>query len=226
MKNTELDKITRLIVDIFETPEAEVNCDIATNQMIQSLNANLNEEESKKIFTELWHHLRFCEECFNDYQLLLDLNTEIDAYEIKATAFPRKLRKENLNPWWPLGKLDLKLTLGDFKLVQTDLTLRSETPQYKPQTIHIEELNADIRLILEPGELDDTKDLFVTIKMESGNLEGASLWLKPENENSHLIENSMDAVGGTFFSTLGAGTFSLLVQLQDRGIVIQDIKIP
>jgi hypothetical protein len=65
--------LARLVQDMFETQDEEIQCEEAGVLIGRSADALLSDEDSQKQYPALWRHFHFCSNCAEEYALAMEL---------------------------------------------------------------------------------------------------------------------------------------------------------
>ncbi|MCP5094060.1 MAG: hypothetical protein GY943_00755 [Chloroflexi bacterium] len=224
-------KISNLVTDIFETQADEIQCDEAGNQMARAVYANLGDDGTRQTFARLWHHLKVCSNCAQEFSLLQEVVTAETAVSSTPPPqtppvpdngrFPRLSTLKNaISIQFPgfSAQLGHALTRGEEMLVAPTAVPFPHTPITLELDVAINETNPQQR------------DLFLTIIANEINLrnqlEGASIWLQLGDEGPITQEQTLDELGDTAFSNLRPGRYALRLTLAKQHFVVSNITLP
>lgn len=228
-------QLPKLIEHISITEDMEIDCSQAATQMEQIAAANLSEAQSRHAYPDLWHHFQFCPDCRAEYEMLVALAQAYHANELTAAAALPTIPGQTDSLLQRLQRA-VDFLFGGFEtaVFSTDTSAalrRSHRGELFGDPVEIE-LDDDLLIIFDVkiNEAEPTlSDLFCTVETadlaDPAALEGFAAWLL-EDDKTVLSEQSLDISGDVLFSQLIPGAYTLLLHINGRDYVINNLIVP
>lgn len=221
----------QLVTAIFNTEQSEIQCAIAADMMSQSTEERLSTADSQQRFPALWQHFHMCPDCYDEYQMLVELIRLEDAEQlVEPTAVPPVPTEKK--PAWRMQIADAFTTaFAGFPKAAAAPSIRGETLGVEPVQLSLDNEQFRLEFDVEISEQNSQhRDLFCAVEslVENGSsqFEAAPVWLQVGDEGPILYEEALDELGEAVFTNLPPDRYTFGLQIGQQLYIVQDLFIP
>ncbi len=231
----EYNELRRLVNNIYVAQDDDIQCDKATTLMMQSAEATLPDEISRKQFPALWSHFEVCADCVREYTMLVRLaQLEAAAQLPQLKQFPPPPSKDHGRKWATVKDTIAKTMTGFAAMPEWAFRQHKGVPQgtgFEPVIIELETEKAQIELIADMNTLNhENYDLICTVEILDAAwnvfLEGTPIQLQQGVDGPIIQEETLDELGELAFANLAAGEYTLRLSLGGREYAVTNINLP
>lgn len=212
--STGSDVVIKLLNDIFATRPDEIQCDQVADEIVQCADRRLTDDEARERHPAMYHHFRYCEECANEYAMVMDF--------VRQDAAGLVLRPVQIPPL-PAYGAPAAVQISERRLADGQSTDVDEsglmTAVRRIANWLSDALTPPMQLALVRGR--QLGDRPVTAAMEGGEVT-LTLILKAEPASPHT--RRLDCIVETMSAKLEAALDSAPIQLvnEEDGKIVQD----
>jgi hypothetical protein len=228
----EEDKFKRLVEEIFATRDDEIQCREAEDLIARCSDALLADEEVRRQYPQLWHHLGLCPDCAEVFRGVMALaRDEAEGHLPQPERRPPVPDEEESQMQQTPGETVSRLFAGFSSRMAAAVT-RGETGIVEPVTITFPEDGVSVTLDVAPAVSDpQRRDLYCTVTTEGDrpaqSPEGAPVWLQTAEYKTVVVEKTLDDLGDALFEGIAPGTYGLRLCLAgNKEYRIAQIEIP
>ena len=223
----------RLVKDIFNTQDDEIQCKEAQILIARCTQMLLTADESRRQYPALWHHFRLCPDCVEEYGLAMELaRQERDGKsQIPSHIPPLPDAGNSTIRDWVANAIVTAFPGFPQLLPGAGAPVRGEPLIAEPVDVILSESVLHLTLDVVVNEWDnDLRDLFCTISPTDqapyATIEGAPVWLLLGNEGPPASEQALDELGDVAFPRLRPGLYALRLDLAGQAHIVTDIVLP
>lgn len=223
----------RLVEDIFNTQDDEIQCDEARILIARCTQVLLTADESRCQYPALWHHFRFCPDCAEEYGLAMELARQEEDGQLQRPAHIPPLPDKDSSSIRDWVASVVVTAFPGFPPLSTGAgaLVRGEASIAEPVDVILSESVLCLTLDVVVNEWDnDLRDLFCTIssidQAPYATMEGVPVWLLLGGEGPPVSEQALDELGDVAFPRLRPGLYALRLDLEGQAYIVTDIELP
>lgn len=228
----------RLINDIYMSQEDDIGfgCDAAAATMERCAESLLSDEESQAQYPKLWRHFHFCEDCRDEYQMLMDIaQLEAAGGLIEPKSIPPIPTEQptSFALWFQDAKEAIIAIFTGFP--RQPATMRRSRNQsfepVEPAEIELDEGNLILTFDVTANSKEpDLRELFCFVEKEDEalqeTLEFAPVWLQQGPGGPVIQEQALNDKGNVTFSFLSPGPYTFRLYLAGQEYVVEKLVLP
>jgi len=222
--------LTRLVRDVFDMRDDDIQCDQAAIQATHAADACLDDAESRRQYPGLWRHMQFCPDCAAEYRMALTLaHLEADGRLEPVSPIPPLPDPAGRPPFWSQVKETLTARFPGFPVLTGAGARGVELRAGAPVEVTLR-LGLRVSFDSAANPRDPALcDLFCAVVADDpplrATLEGAPIWLQLES-GAVVQEKSLNDVGDGAFYQLAPQRYTWRLYLADQEFVVSDILLP
>lgn len=229
--NTEIDKLTHLVQDIFATRDDEIQCTQARTQMTRAAQALLSDDDARREYPAMWYHFRFCQDCAEEYKMLrelmaLETTGQLD-YPLDVPPSPDGGKKTI----WSLTKEAITAFFPGFAPTLAEALTRGQELGVEPAVIELAHGRLTVMVDVGQHETDPAlRNLFINAttlddRLQT-NLDGSLIWLQLGDLGPAIQEQVLDSFGDVAFRNVSPGQYTIRLQVAGEEYGILGVDIP
>lgn len=225
----------RLINDIYMSQEDDIGfgCDAAAASMERCAEGLLSDEGSRAQYPKLWRHFHFCQDCADEYQMLMDIALlEAAGGLIKAKSLPPipTEQRTGFSSWFQDAKEAISALFTGFTM-QPATVRRSTTLMVEPVEIELDEGNLILTFDVTANSKEtQLRDMHCFVETEDEALEEilefAPVWLQKGPDGPVIQEQALNDTGDVTFSFLSPGHYTFRLYLAKQEYVVENLVLP
>lgn len=221
------DKLNRLVQDVFATQTDEIQCEAAAVEMVRASTRPLAAEELQAQYPRLAHHLQFCANCAQEYELLRAVMADEAAGELTIPLAIPPVPNE-LPSLWRQIQDKVTAVFGGFSDTAPLALSRGSRLGIDPVDVDLDDGNVTVTIDVDVSEQDESlRNLFITIMpLTEMQLEGVTAALIRAANHHIIAETTLDELGDGAFLEIPPGQYELLWQTAAHTYVIEDLILP
>ena len=219
------DNPERLLAAIYQTAEAEIQCDMAHQLIARCADALAREAALPQAHPQLWQHLQLCADCAAEYALTLELAHLESAGELARPAkIPPVPALEPERSFWERVTRVFQVAFPGFAPAAW-AAVRSGGP-LPPEPAYIALGEATLSLDVVANADDPAlRDLLLTL--EAADVEGTPLALQVGDATGPVVQEQVcDALGDACFHSLPPGDYTVRVLWRGSEYRVPEIRVP
>jgi hypothetical protein len=223
----------RLVEDIFNTRDDEIQCEEARVLIARCTQALLTADEARRQYPALYHHFRFCPDCAEEYRLAMELARQEEGGQLhRPSHIPPAPARERSSVWAGMAKAVVAAFPGFPPLLSAaGAPVRGGDAIAEPVDVILGDSGLRVTFDVAVNERDDDlRDLFCTI-LSAGQapcvaFEGSPVWLLLGDAGPPVAEGVLDELGDVVFLRMPPGLYALRFNLAGQAYVVTDIVLP
>lgn len=231
--NDENRGVFRLVHDIYAVQDDDIACDEAAIQMDRSTEELLSDEQSRLQFPLLWRHFRLCQDCMEEYQMLIEIARLEAAGGLKKPDKipPRPREVQPLFDWSHLKDAITALFSGFTMPLQPAAVLRNTALTFEPVELELDDGNLIMTFDLVSNSTDSQLwDLHCWVESEEEAVEEmfefAPVWLQRGAEGPVVQEQALNELGDVIFSFLSPDHYTFGLYLAGQEYIVHNLVLP
>lgn len=234
--------LIRLAHDIYTVRHDEISYDEAAVLMERCADELLSDEESKAHFPQLWRYFKYSPDCYQEYQMLMDLARIEAAGELKVpeTIPPMPTEKaRGITEWFEGAKEAIGTLFSGFSgfTIQPAAQYRTGSMglTYEAIEVELDEGHLLITFDVKPNKSDpQLRDLHCYVETEEETeentieemLEFAPVWLQQAANGAVVQEQALNELGDVTFCLVSPGDYTFRLYLAGQEYVVENVVVP
>ena len=234
--NHENNGLVALVVDIYAQQDNDISYDEAVVLMERCVKELLSDEQSKAQFPLLWRYFELYPDCYQEYQMLMDIARLEAAGQLSQPAdIPPMPTEKPIRRWFEGVKDVISVFFSGFT-IQESLVRRTgpHTREFEPVEMELEEGNLIITFDLANDTNSSTElplrrlHCFIETEEEAleERLEFTPVCLQQASSGVLVQEGTLNELGDVTFSSLPGGYYTFRLYLAGQEYVVEGLIIP